>query len=781
MLSMSENGSETAQIRRLIFVLEHKNYRFFPGNAIFFGKTLALQEKWNKMELEKLPSNPAESLAGRCFRKQKRSLEVVDRMREKKNRLALRVLSTAALMAMVSSIATAAFADTYYVDYGDIKVDGSSVSYHDASGNSQTNEHDENIIITNSDKEESTSNTVTINAEEGSTAKVTLKDVNIDTSSKDEAAAAVTVTGNGTTSMELDGKNTLTSGGSHAGLEKNDAEGTGNLVIRDDTKDGGSLKAAGGSEGYNGGAGIGSSCGNDTSKIEIAGGKVEAVGGQDAAGIGSGASTRNGGGDAKQIKISGGDVTAVGKDEGAGIGGSLWGSAEVEISGGKVSAESGYGQDECAEGAGIGGGSQSSGVSVKITGGTVNAKTEKGAAIGGGYYGDENLDIDISGKDTYVNAEATDGSGIGGGEADMSAGTIKISGGTVIASGDSGIGTGDSAEKTDTTIEISGGNVKASGLAGIGTGSFSHESKMKIKISGGNVTATGAGNSAGIGMGPDTREDHVEVELTGGNITAFGGTSRAAAIGGGIQRYYTTTDVSVKIGGSANPLKLIAKSQGSNEGTIGEGAVDRGSAGYIPGVDGVNFDEVQNMTADTLGEDGGILVELYNNYDPKTGTGTRYKCVHNRAYVGYPADADINEAHAWDEGVIVEQAAPGKPGTIRYTCTVDGCGATKEVSYDYVEPGEKQLREVGVIFWDAAAQAAPKALQGKKLSVEEQTTTVEKEKVESLLADKANWKLAEDVLNLKIHPAADAVNTVYEQAVKESGCEYYVIANVTAQ
>ena len=705
-------------------------------------------------------------------------------MRERKNRLALRVLSTAALMAMVSSIATAAFADTYCVDYGDITVNGSSVSYYDAFGSNQTKEHDENIVITNQNKEESTSHTVTINAEEGSTANVTLKDVNIDTSS--EGKAAVTVTGNGTTSMELDGKNTLTSGGTHAGLEKNDAEGTGDLVIRDDTKDGGSLKATGGSEDYRGGAGIGSSCGNNTSKIEIAGGKVEAVGGQNAAGIGSGAGGGYGGGDAKQIKISGGDVTAIGKDDGAGIGGSKWGSAEVEISGGKVSAESGYGQDERAEGAGIGGGSESGDVSVKITGGTVNAKTEQGAAIGsgsgGGDSGDGKLDIDISGEDTRVNAEATGwGSGIGGGEADGSTGTIKISGGTVIASGDSGIGTGDNAQRADTTIEISGGTVKASGLAGIGTGSVSHESKMKIKISGGNVTAAAAADaiyaSAGIGMGPDTREDHVEIELTGGSITAFGGTRGAAAIGGGIQEWGSTTDVAVKIGGSANPLKLVAKSRGSNEGTIGEGAVDDGK----PDHNSVNFDEVQNMTADTLGEDGGILVELYNNYDPQTGTGTRYKCVHNRAYVGYPADADIKEAHAWDEGVIVEQAAPGKPGTIRYTCTVDGCGATKEVSYDYVEPGEKQLREVGVIFWDAAAQAAPAALQGKMLSAEEQTLTVTKEQVESLLADRANWKLAEDVGNLKIHPAADAVGTVYEQAVKESGCEYYVIANVTAQ
>ena len=63
----------------------------------------------------------------------------------------------------------------------------------------------------------------------------------------------------------------------------------------------------------------------------------------------------------------------------------------------------------------------------------------------------------------------------------------------------------------------------------------------------------------------------------------------------------------------------------------------------------------------------------------------------------------------------------------------------------------------------------------------EQTATAEKAQVESLLADKANWKLAEDVGDLMIHPAADAAGTVYEQAVKASGCQYYVIANVTAQ
>ena len=120
-----------------------------------------------------------------------------------------------------------------------------------------------------------------------------------------------------------------------------------------------------------------------------------------------------------------------------------------------------------------------------------------------------------------------------------------------------------------------------------------------------------------------------------------------------------------------------------------------------------------------------------------------------------------------------------KDGYADYVCRIDQCGQTKHVVLPKLTPEE--MREVGVIFWDAAAQAAPAALQGKVLSADEQTATAEKAQVESLLADKANWKLAEDVGDLMIHPAADAAGTVYEQAVKASGCQYYVIANVTAQ
>ena len=166
--------------------------------------------------------------------------------------------------------------------------------------------------------------------------------------------------------------------------------------------------------------------------------------------------------------------------------------------------------------------------------------------------------------------------------------------------------------------------------------------------------------------------------------------------------------------------------------------------------------------------------------------GTLTKVVHNRKYMEeHPEEiVDITklkdeDLHDWQlVGKVVEPTLE-KEGYADYICSIDKCGQTKHVVLPKLTPEE--MREVGVIYWDAAAQAAPAALQGKVLSADEQTATAEKAQVESLLADKANWKLAEDVGDLMIHPAADAAGTVYEQAVKASGCQYYVIANVTAQ
>ena len=172
--------------------------------------------------------------------------------------------------------------------------------------------------------------------------------------------------------------------------------------------------------------------------------------------------------------------------------------------------------------------------------------------------------------------------------------------------------------------------------------------------------------------------------------------------------------------------------------------------------------------------------------DKDKDKGDLYKVVHNRKYMEEHPEIvdDINklensDLHDWQlKGEVVEPTLE-KDGYADYVCRIDNCGQTKHVVLPKLT--SEEMREVGVIFWDAAAQAAPAALQGKVLSADEQTATAEKAQVESLLADKANWKLAEDVGDLMIHPAADAAGTVYEQAVKASGCQYYVIANVTAQ
>ena len=104
-----------------------------------------------------------------------------------------------------------------------------------------------------------------------------------------------------------------------------------------------------------------------------------------------------------------GSLTATGGSYSAGIGGSYWGSGEnITINGGTVTATGSY------YGAGIGGGENGSGKNITINGGTVNATgTDGGAGIGGGENGNGE-DITINGG--KVNASgAYGGAGIGGG------------------------------------------------------------------------------------------------------------------------------------------------------------------------------------------------------------------------------------------------------------------------------------------------------------------------------------------------------------------------------
>lgn len=257
---------------------------------------------------------------------------------------------------------------------------------------------------------------------------VTIENVNIYQYAYDYKAA-MSVEGAGDTTLKLVGDNTLRGGHSCAGLEKDDEYSTGKLTITaEDTSS--SLNAVGGQEA----AGIGGGgYHQSTSKLEIANGKIYAEGGSRGAGIGGGSIGGNG-----EVTISGGEVTAYGSYGGAGIGGgSNEGSGKVTIKNGKVTAKT------RSWAAAIGGGSLGSG-DVTILDGTVNAtpvdnrNNNSVTGIGGGPDSTDKSTVRILGG--VINAVGKGyGSGIGGGHGDTQVAEVEIGGGAqVTAKGGSG-------------------------------------------------------------------------------------------------------------------------------------------------------------------------------------------------------------------------------------------------------------------------------------------------------------------------------------------------------
>ena len=279
-----------------------------------------------------------------------------------------RILSGLAALMLAASLPMSAPAREWDIADGDITIvadnDGQKVSQ----GTENDISDDNPIIIGNS-----ATNTVSIVAEKDRTANVTLSGANIDGSTKGNAA--VSTTGEGNVSIELDGDSTLKSGFCHAGLEKNNG---GSLTIADEDKNG-KLTAEGG--GY--GAGIGGGYEAGGSDIAISGGEVNATGGGAyGAGIGGGW-----GGSGSDITISGGEVKATGGSYGAGIGGGYSGDgSDITVSGGEVKATGGV------NGAGIGGGLQGKGKDItvsgdaklKVQGGVESWTGGAGAGIGNG-------------------------------------------------------------------------------------------------------------------------------------------------------------------------------------------------------------------------------------------------------------------------------------------------------------------------------------------------------------------------------------------------------------
>ena len=598
-----------------------------------------------------------------------------------KNQLALRVLSTAALMAMVSSIATAAFADTYDLNKGSVtvKTKEDGITYV-TQEKTEINEHPDDTGVTITSGGEKTSNTITVETAKDQTTNVTLQDVNIQKDEWDNKSAAMTIKGEGDTEIELNGDNTLISGHYHAGLEKADDVSHGSLTIKDDLNNDNRTEKEKDGSGY--------STGGDT-------GTLIAAGGYDGAGIGGRKKKDGEESDAcastSDITITGGQIKAGSlietKEEyhqpeysGAGIGGATGhgNATNITITGNAdVSAAGGY------YAAGIGGGDDGNATNITISGNAKVAATGSnsgGAGIGGGDDG-VGKNIRITDHADVTAYGGNQGAGIGGGP--YRGGSVEISGNAkVFAKGancGAGIGSGyscscwgDHPELVDTSVTIS---------------------------ENAEVTAVGSYRAAAIGNGATSQQGKTTVTITGGTVTAIGGKSYidywngncykslASAIGGGNSD--KVQDVTVTINGTTGNTTVNASCWLDQESAIstGEGAADI-----------IGYDKDGKSP---FGEDGSVIVRMYNHgsstttgYGPFSKyegdltcytLGTLYQTVHNRKYMEeHPKEiVDITklkdeDLHDWQ---LVKRVEPtlDADGYADYICSINKCGQTKHV------------------------------------------------------------------------------------------------------
>ena len=462
---------------------------------------------------------------------------------------------------MLTTLAAPAFAGTWSIENGDITVKAGETG-NDVTQNNETTYGDTGTIITGT----SNQNTVTIDTSEGNV-DVTFDGLNIDTSSRGEAA--VSVTGKGDTNIELDGDNKLQSGAGHAGLEHNKTDTSGELTIQDKDKNG-SLEAAGGFKG----AGIGSAGSNDA-----------------------------------QVKITGGNITATSDDWGAGIGSGSYGTGTVEITGGEINATGGY------LGAGIGGGCNGSG-NVTISGGTITAAGGDGAAgIGGGYY--NGATVTITGDAVIKNASTTVyGAGIGGGngyDGDVTiSGNAKIEnatggygaagiGGGAFSSPDK-IGNGNVVIKDNAKIDNVQGGAYGAGIGGgiYGLSNVTIEGNTKV-----NATGGAGGAAIGGGAGAENNSDNNGNQITiksnengSPTINAVGGGTDegeeivigGAGIGAGCE---SDADADITLEGKVT----ITATAGKDNVAIGANGIEQEFSGLAEGSSITRYDSEGNDTS----------------------------------------------------------------------------------------------------------------------------------------------------------------------------------------
>lgn len=450
-----------------------------------------------------------------------------------------------------------------------------------------------------------------------------LDNVNIDRSEEDffgDHKAALTVKGKGDTEIELDGNNILKGGRSHAGLEKNDSDGTGTLTIKDDNKaaDGSqaSLLAKGG---YNG-AGIGGGEYQGTSHITVTGGKITAVGGRDGSGIGGG--PRSNGTD---ITIKGDATVIASGDSGAGIGGGGDGRKNT----------TGYGKVTITDQA------------------NVKAWSQWGAGIGGGRQAGG--DITISG-DATVAAESHNG------------GIAIGSGGQLYPS--------DNYEELNTNITIRDrANVTAVG-SGFhpAIGSYGHvifpddvsyPFTTTINILGGTLNVINGKDDYYISDVPAIGNESADAPNTNADLVF----NINASTGNTVINAYTTGSNAATIGKGYTLKKDDEQIQYNADGSSKFG--EDGS---------VVLNLFRNSTTKKTGE----KIETANNfwYDlHEIIGGERYDTLHNAQWWmknhDYTSELATDTNHAWKVDKRVEPT-PDQVGHVYYKCSVPGCKAVHD-------------------------------------------------------------------------------------------------------
>ena len=573
-----------------------------------------------------------------------------------KQQLALRVLSTAALVAMVSSIATAAFADTYDLTKGSVDIlaeggeqritqweDKDKGTYVTDDKGAIKNRKDTDITLTTkdetTDETKTTHNTVTIDAKEGNTANVTLQDVHIESSSKwSSDPAPIEIKGNGDTKLELNGNNTVFSGNEdHAGIEKADLNGTGTLTIKDDVNDD-NITAKTGTEA-------------DTTGTLVAGGY------EDSAGIGGGSYH-----DGKNYANT----------------------SNITITGGKITASGGR------YGAGIGGGCNGDASNIRIKGNAdVAAFGDSGAAIGTGYHSTGNSDITITDHAT-VEAASEEGCGIGHGQDASGKVTITISGDASVNAQTENPTAAIGSDKSSATVNIEDhADVTAVGRGvAIGTGYAYEGTSTVINITGGTVNAV-------------TRDDsRPAIGTVNGNLDLTINSSTGKTT---VNTYTTSSDpLSLNIGtghydDSANKYRT-SPSEGAEYNEDGSSHLGEDNAAIINfyrntplGTDTYKAPETLNDGAfqPTYEFQGTIYNAKYTLSDKNKGD--LYKVVHNRKYMDENPNIDTKkledeDLHDWKLVGEVVQPTLKEDGYADYICSIDKCGQTKHVVLPKLTP-----------------------------------------------------------------------------------------------